>query len=99
MNDPTYKNLRLSDFPISTDVKATEETLQIVLDAETVFNWMLEHAATHGQRPVEVRLFLIDRVGLPQHLLMRAVAAAEGDTETIKRFYEQKKQTQRPDAD
>jgi hypothetical protein len=30
---------------------------------------------------------------------MKAVAAVEGDAETIKRFYETKKQTQRPDAD
>lgn len=88
MSDSPYKNLRLLDFPVPTDVKATEDTLQILLDAETVFNRMLNESFAFGQRPVEVKLFLIDRPGLPHCLLMQAVAAAEGDTETIKEFYE-----------
>ena len=92
MNDSLYKNLRLSDFPVPTDVKATEDTLQILLDAETAFNWMLNESFAFGQRPVEVKLFLIDRPGLTHCLLMRAVAAAEGDTETIKEFYERTKE-------
>lgn len=97
MNDSAYKNLRLSDFPVPTDVKATEDALQILLDAETAFNWMLNESFAFGQRPVEVKLFLIDRPGLPHHLLMRAVAAAEGDTETIKEFYAKKKPKEESD--
>jgi hypothetical protein len=99
MNDPAYKNLRLSDFPVLTDVPATEDTIRIIMHAERAFNWMLESAAVLGHAPLEVKLWVCDRPGEQGRLLMKAVAAVEGDAETIKRFYETKKQTQRPDAD
>lgn len=98
MSDPIYNNLRLSDFPVLTDVPATEDTIRIIMHAERAFNWMLESAAELGHIPVEVKMFVVDRPGEQRHLLMKAVAAAEGDTETIKRFYETKKQKQ-DDAD
>lgn len=98
MTAPIYNNLRLSDFPVPTDVPATEDTIRIIMHAERAFNWMLESAAELGHTPVEVKLWVIDRPGEQRRLLVKAVAAAEGDAETIKRFYETKKQKQ-DDAD
>ena len=92
MNDSFYKNLLCSDFPIKTEIAATKDTIEIIKDAEAAFNWMLKHAFASGQRPVEVKLFLVDRRGEQRYLLMRAVSAVEGDTETIKEFYERAKE-------
>lgn len=92
MNDSPYNNLLLSDFPIKTEIAATKDTIEIIKDAEAAFNCMLRHALASGQRPAEVKLFLVDRRGEQRYLLMRAVAAAERDTETIKEFYERTKE-------
>lgn len=99
MNDSTYKNLLLTDFPIKTDIAATKDTIEIIKDAEAAFNWMLRHAFANGQRPAEVKLFLVDRRGEQRYLLMRSVAAVEGDTETIKEFYATQKPQKESDQD
>ena len=99
MKESTYRNLWLSDFPIKTKAQVTKDTIEIIKDAEAAFNWMLRHAFTNSQRPAEVKLFLVDRRGEQRYLLMRTVAAAEEDAETIKEFYATQKPKEESDPD
>lgn len=92
MNDSPCKNLWVSDFPAITDIPANKDTVQIIKDAERAVNRMLENSAWAKRIPLEVKMMIHDNHGSPRRVMVTVLAAAEGDVETIKEFYERTKE-------